>query len=156
MPIKRADHAEGRRAVADRAVDLLAFIEMSEEIVAVALEIVANEIAVIAVCNETDALGEEGIFDLDLFQADRPLFARNFGQPRNFIDQFALAHAPHREGELGAERQAVENRGKREADQRGGEGSTENNDERMFADEHVQIAAHQNHEGNDANAAQQA
>ena len=41
---QRADHAEGRRAIADRAIDLLALVEMGEEVVAVALEIVANEV----------------------------------------------------------------------------------------------------------------
>ena len=41
---QRADHAESRRAIADRAIDLLAFVEMGEEVVAVALEIVADEL----------------------------------------------------------------------------------------------------------------
>ena len=44
----------------------------------------------------------------------------------------------------------------RETDQRGGKGSTENDDERMFADEHVQIATHQDHASNDGDTAQQA
>jgi len=44
---------------------------MGEEVVAVALEIVANEIAIIAVGDEADAFGEERILDLDLLQADR-------------------------------------------------------------------------------------
>ena len=156
MPIKRADHAEGRRAIAHRAVDLLAFVEMGKEVVAVAFEIVADEIAVVTVGDETHAFGKERILDLNLFETDRPRLARDLGQAGNFIDQFALAHAPQRERELGAERQTVENRAEREADQCCGKGSTENDDERMFADEHVQIAAHQDHEGNDANAAQQA
>ena len=61
-----------------------------------------------------------------------------------------------REGEFGAERQAMEDRGEREADQRGGEGTAENDDERMLADEHVQVAAHQDHDGDNADARQQA
>ena len=153
---QRADHAEGRRAVADGAVDLLAFVEMGEEVVAVALEIVADEIGVVAVGDEADALGQERVVDLDLFQADRALLAGDFGEPGEFVDQFALGHAAHREGEFGAERQAVEDRGERKADQGGGERAAENDDERMLADEHVQVAAHQDHEADDADAAQQA
>ena len=57
-----------------------------------------------------------------------------------------------REGEFGAERQAMHDRGERKADQGGGEGPAENDDERMFADEHVQVAAHHNHEAHDADA----
>ena len=156
MPIKRTDHAEGRRTVADGAIDLLTFVEMGQEVVAVAFEIVADKIAVVAVSDEPHAFGKERILDLDFFETDRSGFSRDLGQTGNFIDQFALAHPPQCERELGAERQTVENRAEREADQCCGEGSTENDDERMFADEHVQIAAHQDHEGNDANAAQQA
>ncbi len=94
MPIKSADHAESRRAIAHRAVDLLAFVEMGKEVVAVAFEIVADKIAVVAVGDKTHALGKERIFDLDLFETDRPRLARDLGQARNLIDQFALAHAP--------------------------------------------------------------
>ena len=88
---QRADHAEGRRAVADRAIDLLALVEMGEEVVAVALEIVANEVGVVAVGDEADALGEERILDLDLFQPDRALLAGDFGEAGDLVDQFALA-----------------------------------------------------------------
>ena len=151
-----ADHAEGRRAVADRAVDLLAFVEMGEEVVAVALEIVADEIGVVAVGDEADAFGEEGIVGLDFFQADRPGLAGDFGDAGDFIDQFALGHAPHREGKFSAERQAVHDGGERKTDQSSGKRPTENDDERMFADEHVQIAAHHNHKAYDSDAAQQA
>ena len=40
---------------------------------------------------------------------------------RDLIDQLALGAPAHGEGEFGAERQAVENRGERKTDQRGGE-----------------------------------
>ena len=125
---------------------------MGEEVVAVALEIVADEIGVVAVGDEADALGQERVFDLDLFQPDRPGLARDFGEAREFVDQFALGHAAHGEGEFRAERQAVHDRGERKADQRGGERPAENHDERMLADEHVQVAAHQDHEADDADA----
>ena len=46
--------------------------------------------------------------------------------------------------------------GQRKADQRRGEGAAENDDEGMFADEHVQVAAHQDHEADDADAGHQA
>ena len=68
---------------------------MGEEVVAVALEIVADEIAVIAVGDEADALGEERVLDLDFFQPDRALLAGDFGEAGDFVDQVALAHAPH-------------------------------------------------------------
>jgi hypothetical protein len=102
-----ADHAEGRRAVADRAVNLLAFVEMGEEVVAVALEIVADEIGVVAVGDETDAFGQERVFDLDFFEPDRSGLAGDFGKSRQFIDQFALGHAPHRKRKFSAEWQAM-------------------------------------------------
>jgi len=94
--------------IADRAIDLLAFVEMGEEVVAVALEIVTDEVGVIAVGDEADALGQERVLDLDLFQAHRTLLARDLGQRGDLVDQLALGGAPHGEGELGAERQAVE------------------------------------------------
>ena len=53
---QRADHAEGRRAVADRAIDFLALVEMDQEVVAVALEVVADEAGVVAVGDEAHAL----------------------------------------------------------------------------------------------------
>ena len=52
---------------------------MGEEVVAVALEIVADEVGVIAVGDETDAFGQERIFDLDFFESDRSGLAGNFG-----------------------------------------------------------------------------
>src|SRR5260370_197201 len=87
---ERADHAEGGRAVAHRAVDLLALVEVGEKDVAVALEIVADEIDVIAVGDEADALGEEPILRLDLLEPDRALLAGDVGERRNLLDQGAL------------------------------------------------------------------
>ena len=63
---------------------------MGEEVVAVALEIVADEVGVVAVGDEADALGEERIVDLDLFQPDRALLARDLGEAGDLVDQFAL------------------------------------------------------------------
>ena len=129
---------------------------MGEEVVAVALEIVADEIGVVAVGDEADALGEERVVDLDLLQADRALLAGDLGDAGQLVDQFALGHAAHREGEFGAERQAVHDRGEREADQRGGEGAAEDDDDGMFADEHVQVAAHQDNRADHDDAGQEA
>ena len=64
---------------------------MGEEVVAVALEIVADEIGVIAVGDEADALGQERVFDLDLFQSDRALLAGDLGKAGDLVDQLALA-----------------------------------------------------------------
>ena len=64
---------------------------MGEEVVAVALEIVADEVGVVAVGDEADALGEERILDLDLFEPDRALLARDLGEAGDLVDQFALA-----------------------------------------------------------------
>ena len=141
---QRADHAEGRRAVADRAIDLLALVEMNEEVVAVALEVVPDEIVVIAVGHEADALGEERVLDLDLFEPDRPLLAGDLGEAGDLVDQLALGGPTHREGKARPERQPVEHRGERETDQRGRERAAENHDESVRIREHSQIAAHQN------------
>ena len=62
---------------------------MGEEVVAVALEIVADEVGVVAVGDEADALGEERIVRRDLFQADRPGLARDLGEAGDLVDQFA-------------------------------------------------------------------
>ena len=64
---------------------------MGEEVVAVALEIVADEGGVVAVGDEADALGEERVLDLDLFQPDRALLAGDLGEAGDLVDQFALA-----------------------------------------------------------------
>ena len=64
---------------------------MGEEVVAVALEVVADEGVVVAVGDEADALGEERILDFDLFEPDRALLARDFGQAGDLVDQLALA-----------------------------------------------------------------
>jgi hypothetical protein len=63
---------------------------MGEEVVAVALEIVADELGIIAVGDKANAFGEERILDLDLPQADRPLLARDLGETGDLIDQLAL------------------------------------------------------------------
>ena len=64
---------------------------MGEEVVAVALEVVADEVGVVAVGDEADALGQERILDLDLLEPDRPLLARDLGELGDLVDQLALA-----------------------------------------------------------------
>ncbi len=61
-----------------------------QEVVAVALEIVANEAVVVAVGDEADALGEERILDFHLFESDRSLLARDLGEAGDLVDQLAL------------------------------------------------------------------
>ena len=90
---QRSDHPERRGAVADSAVDLLAFVEMGQKIVAVALEIVADEIGVVTVRDEAYALGEKRVRDLDVFETHRAVLAHDFGKARKFVHQFALAGA---------------------------------------------------------------
>ena len=107
---QRPDHAEGRRTVADRPVDLLALVEMGQEVVAVALQVIADESRVITVGDEPDALGEERILDLYLLQADGPLLAGDLGNACDFVDQLALGHAPQRKRKFGTERQPVKDR----------------------------------------------
>ncbi len=143
-----ADHAESRRAVAHRAIDFLPLVEVGEEDVAVALEIIADEIGIIAVGDEADAFGKEGIVDLDLLEPDRPLLAGEVGKAGDLVNQLALGGAAQREGELGAERQAVEDRVQREADQGRGKRTAEDDDHRVVAKKTPQIATHQ-HEGDD-------
>ena len=93
------------------------------KIVAVAFEIVANEIRAITVGDEANALGKKRILDFDLFETDRPLLPRNLGQTGQFIDQIAWTHSPKCKGEFGAERQAVEDRRQRKSYECGSEGS---------------------------------
>ena len=64
---------------------------MGEEVVAIAFEIVANEGVVVAVRDEADAFGQERVLDLDLFEPDRPLLARDLGKTGELVDQLALA-----------------------------------------------------------------
>ena len=116
---------------------------MGEEVVAVALEIVADEVGVVAVGDEADALGEERVLDLDLLQPDRALLARDLGKAGDLVDQFALADAPHVKANFIAKRQAVKDRGERKPDQRCGERAAENDDEGVDVEEHPEIAAHQ-------------
>ena len=129
---------------------------MGEEVVAVALEIVADEIGVVTVGDEADALGQERIVDLDLFQPDRTLLARDLGKAGQFVDQFALRHAAHGEGELHAERQTVNHRREGEADQRRRKRPAEDHDEGVGVDEHAQVAAHEDQRAQDRGAGQQA
>ena len=63
---------------------------MGQEVVAVALEVVANEVGVIAVGDEADALGQERIVDLDLLEPDRSRLAGDLGQLRDLVDELAL------------------------------------------------------------------
>ena len=73
---------------------------MAQKIIAIALEIVADEFGVVAVGDEADALGQERILDLDLFEADRALLAGDFGKAGDLVDQFALRDAAHAEDEF--------------------------------------------------------
>ena len=130
---QRADHAEGRRAIADGAIDLLAFVEMSQEIVAVAFEVVADEIHVVAVGHVAHALGQERVLDVLFFESDRPLLAGHFGETRDLVDQFARSPAAHGEDELHANRQAVHDRRQRKADQGRGGRAAENDDEGVLS-----------------------
>ena len=51
--------------------------------------IVADEFEIVAVGDVADALGEKRLVGLDLFQADRPLLAGDFGDTGQFIDEVA-------------------------------------------------------------------
>jgi len=66
---------------------------VGEEIVAVALEVVADEGTVVAVGHEPYPLGQERVLDLHLLEPDRPLLARDLGEAGDLVDQLALAHA---------------------------------------------------------------
>jgi len=144
---QRADHAESGRTVADRAVNLLALVEMGEEIVAVAFQVVADEVGVIAVGDEADALAEKRVLGLDLFQADRACLARNIGNAGNLIDQVALRDPAQREDKLHPHRDAVKHRAQGKADQGRGKRAPENDNEGMGVHEHTQITAHQDQAG---------
>ena len=128
---------------------------MGEEVVAVALQIVADEIGVIAVGDEAHALGEEGIFRRDLFQPDRSGLARDLGKPGEFVDQLARADAAQREREAHAERQTMQHGGERKADQGRGERAAENDDDGVDVVEHPQVAAHQDERDDDDDAGDQ-
>ena len=141
---QRPDHAEGRRAVADGAIDLLPLVQMGEEVVAIALEIVADEIGIVAVGDEADALGEERIVGRDLFKPDRSGFARDLGKAGDLVDEVARRGGAHRERKFRAERKPVHHRGKRKADERRRERAAENDDHGVDIVEHPQVAAHQN------------
>ena len=116
---------------------------MQQEIVAVALEIVADEFQIVAVGDVANSLGEERLVGFDLFEADRTLLARDLGDAGQFVDQVARRQAAQGEGEFGAERQAMEHRRQRKPDQRRGERAAEDDDDGMDVVEHVEVAAHQ-------------
>ena len=80
---------------------------MRSKIVAIAFEVVANKISVVAVGDEADAFGKEWVVDLDLFEPYRALLSCNFGKTGDFVHQVALAYAPQGEGEFGAEGKSV-------------------------------------------------
>ena len=44
---------------------------------------------VVAVGDEAHALGQERIVDLDFFETDRALLARDLGETRDLVDQIA-------------------------------------------------------------------
>ena len=142
---QRADHAERWRAVADGAVDFPALVEMHQEVVTVAFKVVADEFEIVAIGDISNSLGKERFIGFDLFQADRPLLACYFGDPREFVDQIPRRQPAHRESKFRTERQTMQNRAERKADHGGGDRSAEDDDDRMFADEHVEIAAHEDH-----------
>ena len=83
---------------------------MHQEIVAIALEIVADEFEIVAVGDVADSLGEERLVDLHLFQPDRTLLAGDLGDAGQFVDQIARREPAHGEGEFRAQRQAVQDR----------------------------------------------
>src|SRR6185437_10024728 len=114
---------------------------MHQEIVAVALEIVADEIEIIAVGNEADTLGEERLVGLDLLQADRSLLARNLGDAGEFVDEVASREAAHGEDVLRPERQAMQDHAERKADHRRRNRAAEDDDGSVVADENMQVAA---------------
>ena len=143
IPTKVPTMPKAGRAVADRAIDLLALVEMGEKFVAIAFEIVADELRVIAVGDKPDALGEERVLDFDLFEPDRSLLACDFGKRGDLVDQFALGRAPHREGKFGSQWQPMKYRGQRETDQSGGKRPTENDDDGVIAQEHPEVATHE-------------
>src|SRR5205085_6609718 len=106
-------------------------VKMGEKVVAVALEVVADEIRVIAIRNEADALGKERIFGRDLLQPGRPGRARDLSQAGKLVDQFARTGAAQREREANAERQPVHHRDERKPGEGRGEGAAENEDYRL-------------------------
>jgi hypothetical protein len=136
----------------DGAVDLAALVEMHQEIVAVALEIVADEFHIVAVGDVADSLGEKRFVGLDLFQADRSLLAGDLGNARQFVDEVACRQPAHREGELRAKRQTVQHHAEGKADHGGGDRSAENDDDRMLTDEQMQIATQKHHRRDDNDA----
>ena len=114
---------------------------MHQEIVAVAFEIVADEFEVVAVGDVANALGQERLVGLDLFQADRPLLAGDFRDTGEFVDEIAGRKPAHGESKFRAERQAVQHYAERKADHRRRDRPAEDDDDGVVGDEHVQVAA---------------
>jgi hypothetical protein len=81
-----------------------------EEVVAVALQVVSDKIGIVAVGHKAHGLGEKRVVDLDLLEADGALLADDLGKAGDLVDQLTQAHAPDREGKLGSQRKAVEDR----------------------------------------------
>ncbi len=129
---------------------------MHQEVVAVALEIVADEFEIVAVGDVANALGEERLVGVDLFEADRALLAGDFGDAGQFVDQVARRQTAHREGEFGAERHAVQDRAERKPDQGRGDRAAEDDDDGMDVVEHPEIATHQNQRAKDDGAGDEA
>src|SRR5262245_17560497 len=150
------DHAESRRAISYCAINLLPFVQMRQKIVSVAFEIVPNEISVVAIRDETNALGKKRVLYFDLFKSDGSLLPRNLCQASQFVDQVALTHSAKRKGKFGAKRQAVENRRKWKSYKCGGEGAAKNHDCRVDIEKHPQIAAHEYERAEDDSPRQQA
>src|SRR5262245_12515081 len=109
---------------------------MRQKIVSGAFEIVPNEISVVAICGETNALGKKRVLYFDLFKTDRSLLPRNLCQASQFVDQIALTHSAKRKGI--------------------GEGAAKNHDCRMDIEKHSQIAAHEYERAEDDSPRQQA
>ena len=129
---------------------------MHQEIVAIALQIVADEFEIVAVGDVADSLGEERLVGLDLFQADRALLAGDFRDTGQFVDQIARRETAHGEGEFRAERHAVQDRAERKADQCRRERTAEDDDDGMDVVEHPEVTAHQDQRRQDDAAGDQA
>ena len=89
MPINVPIMPKAGAQSADGPIDLAALVEMHEEVVAVALEIVADEFEIVAVSDVADSLGEKRFVGFDFFQTDRTLLACDFGNARQFVHEIA-------------------------------------------------------------------
>src|SRR5690242_1921645 len=103
---------------------------MGEEVVAVTLKVVADEIGVVAVRDKANAFREERVFGRDLLETHWPLLARDLRDAGKLVHELARRDAAQRECEADAQRQAMQHRGEWEADQGRREGAAENDDDR--------------------------